>query len=129
MNGRYLLDTNIVVALFRAELTVREKVSQSHRLYVSVVVVAELYYGALASRQAALNLQRIHQFIAASVVLPSDLETARQYSEIKIALRTAGKPIPDNDIWIAAAARQHGLPLVSRDGHFTSIAGLSSECW
>jgi len=62
-------------------------------------------------------------------VLACDTETAREYGQIKNSLRAKGKPIPENDIWIAAIAIQYDLTLVTRDGHFTEIEGLATETW
>ena len=59
--------------------------------------------------------------------LPCDFDTARLYGRIKAELRRKGKPIPENDIWIAAAAIQYGLTLVTRDRHFDFIDGLSRQ--
>jgi tRNA(fMet)-specific endonuclease VapC len=62
-------------------------------------------------------------------VLPCDATTARLYGEIKASLRSKGRPIPENDIWNAAVAQQHGLSLVTRDEHFNNVAGLAAEAW
>ena len=64
-----------------------------------------------------------------SAVLACDAETAQHYGQIKNRLRAKGRPLPENDIWIAALALQHGLILVSRDAHFNEIAGLSVVAW
>jgi len=48
---------------------------------------------------------------------------------IKSQLRAKGQPIPENDIWIAATAKQPQLTLVTRDGHFQAIEGLVVEQW
>jgi len=48
---------------------------------------------------------------------------------LKAEQRTKGLPIPENDLWIAASARQHNLVLVTRDHHFDQVAGLSTEVW
>lgn len=48
---------------------------------------------------------------------------------LKAALRAQGTPIPENDLWIAALVRQHGLTLVSRDEHFDAVPGLAIERW
>jgi tRNA(fMet)-specific endonuclease VapC len=61
--------------------------------------------------------------------LGCDTETARYYAELKNALRLKGHPIPENDIWIAAVALQHGLALVTRDTHFDGIKNLKSVVW
>ena len=60
---------------------------------------------------------------------PIDAETARQYGEIKESLRAKGRPIPENDIWIAAIAFQYQLSLVTRDQHFSEIKGLAIKTW
>lgn len=58
-----------------------------------------------------------------------DSTTARHYADIRSELRSAGRPIPENDIWIAALARQHHLPIVSRDEHFDGISGVRRIGW
>jgi len=63
------------------------------------------------------------------VILGCDAETARRYGEIKFGLQQKGRPISENDIWIAAIAVQHELTLASRDGHFAEVEGLQVEVW
>ncbi len=129
MNGRYLLDTNIVIALFAGEGAVKDRVRGAGELFVSSVVLGELYYGAKKSTRVADNTERIDDFAARNVVLGCDTETARRYGEVKERLRQKGRPIPENDIWIAAQAFQNDLTLVARDAHFTEVEGLSLETW
>ena len=62
-------------------------------------------------------------------VLPVDTETARVYGIIKASLRKQGTPIPENDIWIAALAKQHDLTLSTRDGHFENVPELEIARW
>ena len=62
-------------------------------------------------------------------ILSNDRATARLYGEVKESLRRKGTPIPENDIWIAAIARQHDLPLVARDAHFQQVDDLRIEEW
>lgn len=64
-----------------------------------------------------------------SIVLGCDAETARRYGEVKNGLRQKGRPIPENDIWIAAIALQYDLTLVARDVHFGEVDGLKVEAW
>ena len=75
------------------------------------------------------NVTRIDEFAASNVVLECDTATARQYGLIKNLLRTKGRPIPENDIWIAAVAQQYQLTLISRDEHFREVDGLLRENW
>ena len=129
MSGKCLLDTNIVIALFANETSVKENLATTGEVFVASVVIGELFYGAHKSAQAKENIARIDDFASNSVVLGCDTETSRIYGEIKNALRLKGRPIPENDIWIAAVAIQHGLALVSRDSHFNEIDNLKIEVW
>ncbi len=90
--------------------------------------VRELYYGARKSARVAANLARIDD-ATSSAVLVCDTATGQQYGQIKNSLRQKGRPIPENDIWIAAIAQQYQLTLVSRDEHFREVDGLSVERW
>ena len=64
-----------------------------------------------------------------SSVLVCDGETAKHYGEVKNLLRAKGRPLPENDLWVAAIALQHGLTLVTRDAHFNEIADLTVVAW
>ncbi len=129
MNGRYLLDTNVIVAFFAGDGGVKKGFDEADEVFLSGVAVGELCYGARKSSRPQQNLARIDQLVLTNVVLACDLETAREYGEIKNALRMKGRPLPENDIWIAALARQHDLSLVTRDTHFQQIEDLSVTVW
>ena len=129
MNGRFLLDTNIVTALFSGDSAVCEHMANGPRVLISVVVLGELYYGAQKSRRIDENLRRINRLLTEAVLLENDAGTAFEYGLIRNELRLDGRPIPENDLWVAAAARQHGLVLVLRDNHFTYVEGLKLEAW
>jgi tRNA(fMet)-specific endonuclease VapC len=96
---------------------------------VPSTALGELYYGARKSTHAAENLARIEQFAAATQVLSCDAVTAWIYGEIRNHLRLRGRPIPENDLWIAAVAMQHGLTLATRDDHFEAVDDLQRENW
>ena len=125
MNGKYLLDTNIIIALFAKDSIVLRELAKASEVFVPAIVLGELFYGAAKSNQAAANNARIEEFAAEAAVLASDVSTAREYGRIKNDLRGKGRPIPENDIWISAIASQHGLTLVTRDGHFDEVSNLS----
>ena len=129
MNGRFLLDTNIVIAIFANDAVVLQCLAQANEVFVSIIVLGELYYGACKSIHVEENIARIDEFAANSVVLTCDTETAHQYGNIKNSLRAKGRPLPENDIWIAAVARQYGLTLISRDSHFSEVDDLLLETW
>lgn len=129
MSGKaVLLDTNIVVAHFRKPGTHDEALNQ-HQLHLPFVVAAELYAGALRSQKSDHNREMVDTFLKSVSVLACDLDTAKHYADIWNELATKGSPIPQNDIWIAALAKQHELPLVSNDSHFENIANLDLITW
>lgn len=129
MSGRYLLDTNIVIALFADEAIVKDNLARIHEVFIPSITIGELYYGARKSGRIQANLTRIDDLVANSTVLACDVETARQYGEIKNKLRLKGRPLPENDIWIAALALQHELILVTRDSHFQEVESLQTVAW
>jgi tRNA(fMet)-specific endonuclease VapC len=129
MTGNVLLDTNAVAALFKDDPAVHERLSQHVRVLVSAVVLGELYFGAQKSTRLDKHLRQINRFLTEVAVVESDAATAYEYGLIRNELRIKGRPIPENDIWIAAAARQHDVTLVSRDRHFAEVDNLRWEQW
>ncbi len=129
MAGSYLLDTNVIIALFAGDTTVHRYLMAADEIYVPSIVIGELSYGALKSGRATENLARVKEFAADNVVLSCDSETALRYGAVKAALHKAGRPIPENDIWIAAIALQHEQTLVTDDAHFREIEGLPAISW
>ncbi|MCE5266789.1 MAG: type II toxin-antitoxin system VapC family toxin [Planctomycetaceae bacterium] len=129
MIGSLLLDTNIVVALFKDDPIIRDRLRQCPAVLISIVVLGELYYGAHKSTRLDKHLRQINRFLTEVAVLENDAATAYEYGEIRNELRVKGFPIPENDIWIAAAARQHDLTFVSRDQHFAHVEHLRWEQW
>ena len=71
----------------------------------------------------------VHDLLKYAVVLFADQDTTEVYGQMKAELARLGKPIPDNDLWIAAVARQHDLPLATRDAHFEQVPGLKTIAW
>ncbi len=129
MAGRLLLDTNAVIALLSADPAVRSRLADVDEVFVPVVVVGELLFGALKSSRPEENVRTIEEFAAAAALLSCDVDTARHYGALKTRLRAVGNPIPENDLWIAAVSRQHDLTLLSRDAHFSAVEGLACESW
>nr|VFJ44613.1 MAG: tRNA(fMet)-specific endonuclease VapC [Candidatus Kentron sp. FW] len=129
MNGKYLLDTNIIIALFAADLAVTNKISTAKDIFIPAIAIGELFYGTGKSSRVKENAERIEEFVSHNVILSCDTKTAYWYGKIKNHLREKGCPIPENDIWIAAISAQHNLILVSRDEHFREVASLKLEKW
>ncbi|HAO13230.1 MAG TPA: VapC toxin family PIN domain ribonuclease [Planktothrix sp. UBA8407] len=129
MSGRYLLDTNIIIALFADETVIKNNLAQANEVFIASITIGELYYGARKSGRIQANLIRIEQLVSNSTVLVCDSETAQEYGDIKNRLRLKGRPLPENDIWIAALALQHKLILVTRDAHFQEVNNLQTVAW
>ena len=129
MNGRYLLDTNIIISLFAKDSQIHNRLSMAEEVFVPCVAVGELYFGAYKSVKPEENLARVDEFSLNNTVLPCDTGIAKKYGDIKNRLKEKGLPVPDNDIWIAAIAQQYALTLITRDSHFEAIENLRSETW
>lgn len=129
MPGKFILDTNIVIALFAEDKQVTSKIEKAREIIVPAIVMGELYYGARKSARAIENLQHLDDFAVETCVMTVDTDTAREYGLVKNQLRAKGCPIPENDVWIAALARQHAITLVSRDEHFNAVDDLDLVAW
>lgn len=129
MPGSFLLDTNIAVALLAGEDAVRAGLNWSSLIFLSSIVLGELFYGARKSARREANLARVEALAAKFGMLNCDLSPARCYGNLRDVLRAKGKPIPENDIWIAAHAQQYDLTLVTRDAHFGAVEGIRVQAW
>lgn len=94
MSGRYLLDTNIVIALFADEAIIKNNLAQVSEVFIPSFVIGELCYGARKSGRVQANLARVDELVTNSTVVGCDAETARQYGEVKNKLRLKGRPLP-----------------------------------
>jgi tRNA(fMet)-specific endonuclease VapC len=124
-----ILDTNALSAAAEEHLGVMEIVAGVEQLALPVVVIGEYRYGIAQSRHKARYRRWLDGLIADCTVLDVTEQTTLHYATINVELRQAGKPIPTNDLWIAALCRQHGLPLLSRDRHFDVVSGIQRVDW
>ena len=124
--SRILLDTNAYSHLLRGEQDVLLALSEAYTVYLSIFVVGELYTGFKGGSKEIKNKEYLKRFMdkPSVEILQGTVETAEIFSEIKHQLKKIGKPIPLNDVWIAAHARQTGALLVTYDHHFSVIPGL-----
>ena len=127
--GNYLLDTNIVIAMVANDAAVQEGIRNAGEVYLAAPVIGELYYGARKSGKTAENVATIDLLTQRLPRLDCNLETAQWYGIIRNRLQRKGRPIPNNDIWIAATAIQHDLVLVTRDSHFDEVDTLQVQRW
>ena len=95
--------------------------------FLPVPVVGELRYGALNSRRSAENLSEVERLVNRCRVLDITSTTAAVYARLRLGLKEKGKPIPENDLWIAALCVEHEVKLAAVDGHFDGIDELLRE--
>jgi tRNA(fMet)-specific endonuclease VapC len=129
MSTSYLLDSSVLIFSLHHDATILQKLSEAASLYISTIVLGELYYGAEHSSNVENGRAEVDTLVQTLSVLKADHITAKIYGYIKHEQRMKGQMLPDNDIWIAATAIQYGLTLAARDNHFTWIADLSLEQW
>ncbi len=129
MAGSVLVDTNVVVAYFRGDKVLHPHFAGAAPVYLPWVVLGELHFGAQRAQRRQEQLAYIRDILTYAVVLFADQDTTEVYGQVKAELARLGKPIPDNDLWIAALARQYDLPLATRDAHFTHVPRLKALAW
>ena len=122
-----IVDTNAYSALVRDDETIVRLLHSTDRLVFPFIVIGELLAGFRLGTREELNRAALRELLSVrqTTIVYADSETPEHYSAIFAELRRAGTPIPTNDIWIAAIARQHDLPLCSLDGHFKFVKGLT----
>lgn len=123
---RILLDTNAYSALMRGHEEVAERVRRAERIVFSTVVAGELLLGFRLGARFKRNMAEFDAFLENPYVnvVPVTLTTADRFARIAAGLRAKGRPIPTNDIWIAAHAMETGAELMSFDTHFEAVEGL-----
>lgn len=124
-----ILDTNGLSALADGNLALEPILRRAASVAVPVIALGEYRYGIRQSRDRVRYERWLAEYIPSYRVLAVDETTAERYAEIREELRRKGRPIPANDLWIAALARQHALPLLSRDQHFDFVPGLKRLAW
>lgn len=123
---RILLDTNFYVAFKKGEKSSVEIVRRATEIALSTVVLGELLVGFRCGKRMMENYRELELFLDSPrvVTVSVDEETAEFYARIFQELRVKGKPVPTNDLWIAASVLQHGYILATYDDHFNNISGI-----
>ena len=96
---------------------------------IPVIVLGEYRFGVQQSRNHVRYARWLTETVPNCRILNVDELTAREYASLRAELKKSGRPIPSNDLWIAALVRQHVLPLISRDQHFDAVRGLQRVDW
>jgi tRNA(fMet)-specific endonuclease VapC len=117
------LDTSVAIDVLadRAESLTSQPITE---FVLPVPVVGELRYGALNSRRADENVAEVERLVARCRILDITLATAEVYARLRLDLKKKGKPIPENDLWIAALCVEHQVKLAAVDSHFDAVDGL-----
>ena len=124
-----LLDTSVVIAHFRSRQGLTAQLGGAARLCMPWVVLGELHFGAQRAQRHEEALAQIHDFLKIAELLLPDQETSERNGRVKAELAQAGRPIPENDVWIAALALQYQLPLATKDEHFAVVPHLRILHW
>jgi len=124
-----ILDTNALSAAAEEHPGAMAILASAQQLALPVVVLGEYRYGIAQSRHKARYRRWLDGLIRDCTVLDITDPTTHHYAAINVELRQAGKPIPTNDLWIAALCRQFGIPLLSRDRHFDAVSGIQRLAW
>jgi tRNA(fMet)-specific endonuclease VapC len=127
MNGNYLIDTNILIDFLRGENEELLTKLSKNKCFVSIIAVGELYYGAENSTNPKKHFKLLEAFLSNFIIIDIDNKIAKHYASIKVSLKTKGKPIPENDIWIAGTALSHELTLITYDKHFLNIEQIKTK--
>jgi tRNA(fMet)-specific endonuclease VapC len=129
MAGKILLDSNFIIDLFKGSLAAQGLLASAEEVFVPATARGEVFHGAEISNRRQARMAEAEEFASNRTVLRCDLETARHYGAIKGTLQVRGRPIPDNDLWIAALAQQHDLTVATRDAHFREVDALPLLSW
>jgi predicted nucleic acid-binding protein len=123
---RVALDTRRLTDLFRGDEALARQLETCDEIWIPLFVLGEIkagFYGGTEQRRNEILFNKLLTKPTVGVLLPVR-ETAEQYARLFIQLKRAGRPVPDNDLWIAALALQHQLTLITRDKHFERIPQL-----
>lgn len=124
-----ILDTNALSAFIDGDSAIGDLLARQPRAAIPVIVLGEFRYGILGSRRRAAYETWLESHLVDFELLSVTPSTAFAYALIRTALKQAGHPIPANDVWIAALAAEHRLPVLSRDAHFDAVPGLQRVAW
>ncbi len=121
-----LLDTNAYAAFKQGHPDVLAILQHANLIGISTIVLGELIAGFTLGSRTDKNLEELNNFLNTPriKIFPIDETTASYYAKVYSTLRKKGKPIPTNDLWIAATALQHGCKLCSFDSNFKVVDNL-----
>ena len=119
-----ILDTNALSAWAEGHASIEAPLRAADRLVVPSIVLGEYYFGIRQSRHGSRYRAWLARYLPLTEIAAVTSATADAYADIRLELKRLDAPIPPNDVWIAALARQHGLAVLSNDGHFDVVRGV-----
>ena len=119
-----ILDTNALSAWAEGQAGIEAPLRAADRLVVPCVVLAEYWFGIRQSRHRRHYEDWLAHYLPLTEIATVTSRTADAYADIRLELKRRGSPVPANDIWVAALARQHNLAVLSNDRHFDAIDGI-----
>ncbi len=124
---KVLVDTNRLSDVLSEVEEVLDALERAESVYIPAIALGEIRSGFLRGKRAADNERRLTWFLSQNGVttVGVDAPVSHRYAALHHALRLKGRPIPTNDLWIAAIAMEHGLVLYTRDAHFEAVPGLA----
>lgn len=123
-----LFDTNAYASFKRNDAAIIEIIQHAALIGISPIVIGELIAGFDGGNKTKQNKIELQKFLESSriIVYPITLDTSHFFSQVYCTLKSKGKPIPTNDMWIASQALEHGCVICTHDKHFGFIEGLIS---
>ena len=124
-----ILDTNALSAFAEGDRDLRRVFEGASNLYLPSIVLGEYLFGIRQSKRRAIYESWLETSMGLFRSLNVGKRTASCYADIRIQLKMAGTPIPENDVWICALAQENSMPVVTRDGHFLSVTTINVLTW
>ncbi len=123
---RICLDTSAYSALKRGDPRVAKIMETAEDILVPAVVLGELHAGFQMGERSERNTRELEEFLNRPGVLVVDVDrrAAERYGLLFKTLKATGRPVPTNDLWIAAVAVETGSRVLSDDAHFDVIPGV-----
>ena len=127
MGLKLMLDTNAYSGLMRGEEWAANEVRAAEHIYIPAVVMGELLYGFRLGKRNSENRRQLSEFLALrhADFHPAGQSVCERYALVMEQLRRKGRPIPTNDVWVAAHTLAEAAELLTMDKHFQEIDGLS----
>ena len=122
-----VLDTNLLIRLFEKEVVLPDDFKRYDGILLPATVIGEYRAGLFNTEKGEENKRKLAYYLSKTTVrtVPVTDRTAELYAKVYQALRKEDRPIPQNDMWIAASALEHGADLATYDEHFKSIPMLT----